>query len=108
MEEISSFIPLTIISAPLSFVQAEASAPRNATAPTPVKRGNPRGGEETMLITRRHVLIGGAAAAASLTIFPAFGQMPMMKKKDKYKVGFAQTESNNPWRLAQSASMKDE
>ena len=31
-----------------------------------------------------------------------------MKKKDIYKVGFAQTESNNPWRLAQTASMQDE
>ena len=31
-----------------------------------------------------------------------------LKKKDTYKVGFAQTESNNPWRLAQTASMKDE
>ena len=61
-----------------------------------------------MLITRRHVLIGGAAAAASLAFMPAFGQVPPLKKKDKYKVGFAQTESNNPWRLAQSASMKDE
>ena len=61
-----------------------------------------------MLITRRHILIGGVAAAASFTIFPAFGQVPPLKKKDKYKVGFAQTESNNPWRLAQSASMKDE
>ena len=34
--------------------------------------------------------------------------MPPLKKKDSYKVGFAQTESNNPWRLAQTASMKDE
>ena len=34
--------------------------------------------------------------------------MPPLKKKDTYKVGFAQTESNNPWRLAQTASMKDE
>ena len=34
--------------------------------------------------------------------------MPPLKKKDVYKVGFAQTESNNPWRLAQTASMQDE
>ncbi len=31
-----------------------------------------------------------------------------LKKKDTYKVGFAQVESNNPWRLAQTASMQDE
>jgi len=61
-----------------------------------------------MIITRRHMLVGGLGAAASLTILPAFAQLAPMKKKDKYKVGFAQTESNNPWRLAQSASMKDE
>ncbi len=60
-----------------------------------------------MLITRRHVLIGTAGAAA-FGIVPAFGQVPPLKKKDSYKVGFAQTESNNPWRLAQTASMKDE
>ena len=34
--------------------------------------------------------------------------LPKLTKKDKYKVGFAQTESNNPWRLAQTASMKDQ
>jgi ABC-type sugar transport system substrate-binding protein len=34
--------------------------------------------------------------------------LPKLTKKAKYKVGFAQTESNNPWRLAQTASMKDE
>ena len=42
---------------------------------------------------------GGGGAAAGL---------PKLAKKDKYKVGFAQTESNNPWRLAQTASMKAE
>ena len=61
-----------------------------------------------MPINRRQVLIGTVGAAAGLTIAPAFGQVPPLKKKDTYKVGFAQTESNNPWRLAQTASMKDE
>ena len=49
-----------------------------------------------MLINRRQVLIGSVGAAAGLTIVPAFGQVPPLKKKDHYKVGFAQTESNNP------------
>ena len=44
-------------------------------------------------------LAGFAAAAADL---------PTLANKPTYKVGFAQTESNNPWRLAQTASMKDE
>ena len=61
-----------------------------------------------MLITRRQALIGSVGAAAGLAIYPAFGQVPPLKKKDTYKVGFSQVESNNPWRLAETASMKDE
>ena len=61
-----------------------------------------------MGITRRLMLIGGVGVAASMMILPAIGQVPPLKKKDHYKVGFAQTESNNPWRLAQTASMKAE
>src|SRR5437764_2787347 len=61
-----------------------------------------------MLINRRQALIGSVGAAASFAIYPAFGQVPPLKKKDTYKIGFAQTESNNPWRLAETASMKDE
>jgi galactofuranose transport system substrate-binding protein len=61
-----------------------------------------------MLIDRRHLLIGTAGGLAGLAIVPAFGQVPPLKKKDTYKVGFAQTESNNPWRLAETASMQDE
>ena len=38
----------------------------------------------------------------------AFAAAPPLAKKDTYKVGFAQTESNNPWRLAQTKSMQDE
>ena len=60
-----------------------------------------------MLVTRRHVLVG-TAGAASFVIAPAFGQVPPLKKKDTYKVGFAQIVSNNPWRLAETESMKDE
>jgi ABC-type sugar transport system substrate-binding protein len=35
-------------------------------------------------------------------------ELPKLPKKDKYKVGFAQSDSNNPWRLAETASMKSE
>src|SRR3712207_86326 len=34
--------------------------------------------------------------------------LPKLEQKESYKVGFAQTESNNPWRLAQTASMREE
>ena len=49
-----------------------------------------------------------AAGAAALIVRPALAELPKLAKKDTYKVGFAQTESNNPWRLAETASMKDE
>ncbi len=61
-----------------------------------------------MIITRRLMVGVALGAVASMAMVSAFAQVPPLKKKDKYKVGFAQTESNNPWRLAQTASMKDE
>lgn len=61
-----------------------------------------------MLITRRRLLVTTGAAASALMLRPAFAELPKLAKKDAYKVGFAQTESNNPWRLAETASMKDE
>ena len=61
-----------------------------------------------MLINRRQVLIGTVGGAAVLRFVPAFAQVPPLKKKDSYKVGFAQIVSNNPWRLAETASMQDE
>ncbi|WP_315925559.1 ABC transporter substrate-binding protein [Mesorhizobium sp. SP-1A] len=61
------------------------------------------------MITRRNLLIGSAAgAAAAVLASRAFAELPPLAKKDKYKVGFAQTESNNPWRLAETKSMQDE
>jgi ribose transport system substrate-binding protein len=62
-----------------------------------------------MSLTRRRLLIASAAGAASaLMARNAFAAVPPLEKKDTYKVGFAQTESNNPWRLAQTASMQAE
>ena len=54
---------------------------------------------------RRHLL---AAAALFAVAAPAMAQVPALKQKTSYKIGFAQSESNNPWRLAETASMKDE
>ncbi len=63
-----------------------------------------------MTMTRRLVLQVGASAAAlsTLGLRAAYADLPKLAKKDSYKVGFAQTESNNPWRLAQTKSMQDE
>ncbi|WP_019010735.1 ABC transporter substrate-binding protein [Deinococcus aquatilis] len=49
-----------------------------------------------------------ATAAAGLTVFAVAQGLPKLAQKATYKVGFAQTESNNPWRLAQTKSMQDE
>ncbi|RCW78276.1 MULTISPECIES: ABC transporter substrate-binding protein [Phyllobacterium] len=62
-----------------------------------------------MNITRRTLLFTSAVGlAASMVAGSALADAPPLKKKDTYKVGFAQTESNNPWRLAQTASMQEE
>lgn len=60
-------------------------------------------------ITRRVVLMATTAFAVALSS-ATFAQegLPKLEKKDTYKVGFAQTESNNPWRIAQTESMKAE
>ena len=64
-----------------------------------------------MIITRRSMLTASAGGLAAISLSPNMAwaaELPKLKKKDVYKVGFAQTESNNPWRLAQTQSMKDE
>ncbi len=61
------------------------------------------------MLTRRHFIQASiAAAATSLAVSKALAELPKLAKKDAYKVGFAQTESNNPWRLGQTKSMQDE
>lgn len=60
-------------------------------------------------ISRRMFLVAATAmGAVALAGTAAFAEMPALAKKDTYKVGFAQTESNNPWRIAQTESMKAE
>jgi galactofuranose transport system substrate-binding protein len=58
---------------------------------------------------KKGILAVLALGALSVTL-TATGQarLPKLAKKDTYKVGFAQVESNNPWRLAQTKSMQDE
>ena len=61
-------------------------------------------------ITRRMMLLSaGALGAVAMTASLALAQgLPPLAAKDTYKVGFAQVESNNPWRIAQTKSMQDE
>ncbi len=57
---------------------------------------------------RRFLLkMTASAAALALGAGIAYAQAPKLEKKDAYRVGFAQTESNNPWRIAETKSMQD-
>lgn len=51
----------------------------------------------TAIATFAALLVGTAASA----------ELPPLAKKDQYTVGFAQVESNNPWRIAQTKSFQD-
>ncbi|CAA9571584.1 MAG: ABC transporter, substrate-binding protein (cluster 2, ribose/xylose/arabinose/galactose) [uncultured Truepera sp.] len=44
----------------------------------------------------------------ALFVGAASAQLPPLEQQDSYVVGFAQTESNNPWRIAQTTSMQEE
>jgi ribose transport system substrate-binding protein len=58
---------------------------------------------------RTFLTLAAGVGAAALMGLPALAQeLPKLKQKDRYKVGFAQTESNNPWRIAQTESMRAE
>ncbi|WP_426232715.1 ABC transporter substrate-binding protein [Pararhizobium sp. DWP3-4] len=60
-------------------------------------------------ISRRTFMLAATAMGAiALAGSIAYAELPALAKKDTYKVGFAQTESNNPWRIAQTNSMKSE
>lgn len=49
-----------------------------------------------------------ALTASGVTVIAVAQGLPKLAQKKTYKVGFAQTESNNPWRLAETKSMQDE
>ncbi|MEP1209249.1 MAG: ABC transporter substrate-binding protein [Rhizobiaceae bacterium] len=58
---------------------------------------------------KRRTLIGATVFALAMsTAAMGFAQgLPPLAKKDRYKVGFPQMESNNPWRIAESKSFVD-
>ncbi|HET9659470.1 MAG TPA: ABC transporter substrate-binding protein [Thermomicrobiales bacterium] len=62
--------------------------------------------------TNRRTLLKLGAAGTAVVVAGRYGvgstlaQVPTLEKKDTYTVGFAQTDSANPWRLAETASMK--
>ena len=60
------------------------------------------------MISRRTFMLAATAVGALALAGVAIAEVPKLAQKDTYKVGFAQTESNNPWRIAQTNSMKAE
>jgi len=56
---------------------------------------------------KRRTLLGAAVAALTISTTAIAQDLPPLEKKDRYKVGFAQMESNNPWRIAESKSFAD-
>ena len=55
---------------------------------------------------RRH-LVTSAALLSFVAVAGAQAETPPLEQKDRYKVGFAQMESNNPWRIAETKSFHD-
>jgi len=60
------------------------------------------------MISRRTFMLAATAVGALAVAGVAIAEVPKLTQKNTYKVGFAQTESNNPWRIAQTNSMKAE
>ncbi|MED5622359.1 ABC transporter substrate-binding protein [Ideonella sp. BN130291] len=52
-------------------------------------------------------LLSLALAACALPVWAADTGAPKLPQKASYKVGFAQAENNNPWRIAETKSMQD-
>ena len=58
-------------------------------------------------MNRRTLLITSALAGAILASGAMAQSLPPLEQKETYKVGFAQMESNNPWRIAETKSFHD-
>ncbi|MFL6662221.1 MAG: ABC transporter substrate-binding protein [Rhizobacter sp.] len=55
----------------------------------------------------RQSLLTLAIALVAAPAFAADEGAPKLAQKSSYKVGFAQAENNNPWRIAETKSMQD-
>ncbi|WP_022951085.1 ABC transporter substrate-binding protein [Leucothrix mucor] len=58
---------------------------------------------KTPMIAGTALVLGALFATTSVIA----KDLPKLEVKDRYKVGFAQMESNNPWRIAESKSFED-
>ncbi|WP_371158084.1 ABC transporter substrate-binding protein [Jannaschia sp. 2305UL9-9] len=58
-------------------------------------------------MNRRTILMSVTAIGLALTSVASAQGLPPLEKKERYKVGFSQMESNNPWRIAETKSFVD-
>jgi len=56
---------------------------------------------------KRTFLLATAMAIGAMTSAAMASGLPPLEQKDRYKVGFSQMESNNPWRIAETKSFHD-
>jgi hypothetical protein len=56
---------------------------------------------------RRNILLVATAISLGFASVSLADGLPRLAQQDSYKVGFAQMESNNPWRIAESKSFVD-
>jgi len=56
---------------------------------------------------KRTLLLATAIAIGAMATAATAAGLPPLEQKDRYKVGFAQMESNNPWRIAETKSFHD-
>ncbi|WP_050524611.1 ABC transporter substrate-binding protein [Pseudorhodobacter wandonensis] len=56
---------------------------------------------------RRNLFLGVTAIALGLSATAFAQDLPPLAQKERYKVGFSQMESNNPWRIAETKSFHD-
>jgi ribose transport system substrate-binding protein len=58
---------------------------------------------------QRRFLLGASALAATLALagVAQAQSLPPLAQQDSYTVGFAQSESNNPWRIAETTSFQN-
>jgi galactofuranose transport system substrate-binding protein len=61
-----------------------------------------------IVVVALFAIVGALLAACGGSQPAASDGLPKLAQKDTYKVGFSQVESNNPWRIAQTESMKAE
>ena len=58
-------------------------------------------------MNRRLLLLAATALSLGVGSMAVGQSLPPLEKKERYKVGFAQMESNNPWRIAETKSFHD-